>query len=78
MFIVKSDFNNTKMNNFDIKETWIQKTSFNNVQMTNGMFDSITFIDTHFPETDLEGTNFVNLNQYDSTYYCENHEICTK
>ena len=78
MFILKSDFKNTEMNYFDIRQTWIQKTSFNNAQMTNGLFDSITFIDTHFPETDLEGTNFVNLNQYDSTYNCENNEICTK
>ena len=62
MFIVKSDFNNTMMNNFEISETWIQTTSFNNVEMTNGIFDAITFIDTHFLETNLDGTIISNLN----------------
>ena len=51
MFIVKSDFNNTMMNNFEITETWIQTTSFNNVEITEGILDSITYIDTHFQET---------------------------
>ena len=59
MFILKSDFNNTKINNFKIEESWIQATSFNNVQMTNGVFDDVRFIDTYFPETNLEGTKFI-------------------
>ena len=77
MFIVKSDFNNTMMNNFEISETWIQTTSFNNVEMTNGIFDTITFIDTHFLETNLDGTIISNLNETDNnTYNCYNNSIC--
>ena len=79
MFIVKSDFNNTMMNNFEISETWIQTTSFNNVEMTNGIFDAITFIDTHFLETNLDGTIISNLNEMDNnTYDCKNNPICNK
>ena len=79
MFIVKSDFNNTMMNNFEISETWIQTTSFNNVEMTNGIFDDITFIDTHFLETNLDGTIISNLNEMDNnTYDCKNNPICNK
>ena len=79
IFILESNFNNTNMNDFDIRETWIQSTSFKNVQMTNGIFDSITFIDTHFLGTDLEGTNIMNLNEVgDNTYDCKNNSICRR
>jgi len=79
MFIVKSDFNNTMMNNFEISETWIQTTSFNNGEMTNGIFDVITFIDTHFLQTNLDGTIISNLNEMDNnTYDCKNNPICNK
>lgn len=47
--------------------------------MTGGVFDSITFIDTHFPETNLESTTISNLNEMDNnTYDCKNHPICNK
>ena len=79
MFIVNSDFNNTEMDNFEIRESWVQATSFNDVQMTNGVFDSITFVNTHFPGTNLDGTIITNLNETDdNTYDCKNHSICKK
>ena len=79
IFILKSNFNNTMMNNFEISESWIQTTSFNNAEMTDGMFDSITFTDTHFLETNLDGTIINNLNEIvDNTYDCKNNPICNK
>ena len=49
------------------------------IEMTNGIFDDITFIDTHFLETNLDGTIISNLNEMDNnTYDCKNNPICNK
>ena len=45
--------------------------------MRNGNFDSITFIDLDFSETDFQGTEFASLNEIgDNDYSCKNNMIC--
>ena len=58
----KNSFKDTKLNNFNIKETWFQVNSFESTQMKNGVFENITFINSYFPDADLQGTEFINLN----------------
>ena len=77
IFILESDFTNSEMKNFQISDAWFQSSSFYNAVMRNGNFDSITFIDLDFSETDFQGTEFTLLNEIgDNNYNCKNSEIC--
>ena len=75
--ILESDFTNSEMKNFEISESWFQSTSFYNADLSNGNFDSITLIDLNFTETELQGTEFILLNEIgDNNYSCKNNMIC--
>ena len=42
------------MENLKISEGWFQSTSFYNTNMSNGNFNSITFVDLNFTETGIQ------------------------
>ena len=76
---LKNSFKDTKLNNFNIKETWFQMNSFESTQMKNGVFENITFINSYFPDADLQGTEFINLNaSEDNRFHCKNNVICVE
>ena len=77
IFILESDFTNSEMKNFEISNAWFQSSSFYNADMRNGNFNSITFIDLDFSETNFQGTEFALLNEIgDNDYSCKNNVIC--
>ena len=77
LFLLESNFTNSEMNNFEISESWFQSVSFNDANLTYGIFDTMNFINLDFTNTDLEGTNISNIEQYgNNNYNCKNNIIC--